>query len=742
MSAMSGDAKKLLEQPQTRRSHSSCLAEPMMPSRWSRSRHNSIHWESSIHLQRQLSEPRLDLLAREANALQRDVSPQKAVDTDSDCPTPPVVQMTSEARVTARHFAWRYVEGVASGLVEHLEGKGRTETAPRSEKLTPITVATLAILVAASVVDVHRWTALPPWAEGPAAALRVTALLVAARFGGGWVVAIVRQHAATSPYAVLLEGIQSYVEVFAAGMLCFILRLHRVSDALWADRLERAAGSLMAASALTACRWLVECLYSTRLLKLRCGAQVLENAWQRAAIDRLCRWKPSKEPPLALRSGSGIWEFDMQCAKLIKGHSAEFIAQQDKDAELLEAARIFSEIIAAMSQQASGSPSRMTRVPTPAGGEEVQGQSPREGRRSCVRLLELGDLKRCLEKGDADRAWAWLWGAGDEGAGAWLWQDSGQGLGIDEDMFVRRIMEMRADTRELVSSICEYNTIFRLFHNVVMCVYVASMALLALAVICPGALAALWWTFSSALVAVSFIFGPLIRDAFESLALILFIRPYDVGDRVVIADQRMMVVEINVLTTTFNNGFNELVWFRNSQIFSDKRGVRNLSRSEHAECAVELDILAEDSTMANIRGLERTVRKWCEERPHVWVAAHCGDATACAPGSGGILCSMAACGAGVMRWRFRAVHQRNLHSPLQVKVDASKLMLALIEACLARGVRLRRPPQGISLEGPADAINSPEHLSTMAWGHSPRSPSSHGLKSRHADNVRPSVASC
>merc|ERR1712157_522914 len=113
----------------------------------------------------------------------------------------------------------------------------------------------------------------------------------------------------------------------------------------------------------------------------------------------------------------------------------------------------------------------------------------------------------------------------------------------------------------------------------------------------------------------------------------------------------------NMLTTTFLNSQNELVWLRNSQIVADRAGVCNLSRSENAECAVELEILVEDSIPKNIQALERSVQAWCEARSETWVSEKCGTATVHSGGSSGILCSTDVASPGVVRWRFRAVHQ-------------------------------------------------------------------------------------
>jgi len=221
------------------------------------------------------------------------------------------------------------------------------------------------------------------------------------------------------------------------------------------------------------------------------------------------------------------------------------------------------------------------------------------------------------------------------------------------------------------------------------------------AIFWPEALAAVWWTFSSILVAVTFTFGALIKDVCESLTLILVIRPFDVGDRVIVANKRLLVVELNMLTTTFLNGSNELVWLRNSQIFSEPSGVCNLTRSVHTECGLEIELWAEESTTPNMRRLESFVRNFCDSKPQTWVPGANGAATVGADVSGvtvGVAGAGAMPGAGMIRWRFRAVHQDNLQSPSQIRLDVSRLLSALLGECVSAGLHLRRPTSEVHVK--------------------------------------------
>ena len=82
-----------------------------------------------------------------------------------------------------------------------------------------------------------------------------------------------------------------------------------------------------------------------------------------------------------------------------------------------------------------------------------------------------------------------------------------------------------------------------------------------------------------------------------------------------------------------------------------------MSRSGGAECAVELELLAEDSTTANVRGLEQAARALCEAHAETWVPEKSGIATVVSGGNGEVLCSMAGGTPGTVRWRFRAIHR-------------------------------------------------------------------------------------
>lgn len=586
----------------------------------------------------------------------------------------------------SRRPSLQVVDGLASGFVRHLEHArlpvitdGPAPKTPDDGNFEALDYAKLVGLLAVGVGGGFAQQALGVLSWVPASAQGLALWISVSWYIAPLALAKGKQLEVLEPYLALFEGLLPSAAHFLAGFSMIAVGVHRAPEYV-GEFLYNVAMAIMMSSVLSAGRWLVECLYSTRLLKLRCGPRVLDNAWHRAVVERFRECvergpEAALDPSPVLPQFRGLWEFDFHCAELIRLNAADAHSKkdQDEDYDAAEGAELFNQIIELKEAQSA----TIEESPTSAS----------------YRTLSAEMLLSLLPKEDAQNAWVWLWGDGGDGTGEWLWNDCADGPGVDESTFVNRISQAKAETEKLVSNICEYNSIFALFRTVVGVAHGGAMICMLLSLFWPGAMATLWWISSSVIVAVSFTFGPLIRDACESLALILVIRPFDVGDRVVIAGNRMRVMEIDMLTTTFMNGHNELVWIRNSQIFAEKGGVRNLSRSKNEECGVELDLLAEDSTQQNIEALSAAVKKFCEAWPDKWVANDCGQATALASPAGcTVAATMSVSGAATVRWRFRATHRENLHNALSLAMDTSRLLTLLVDVCNKLGIRFCRPP--------------------------------------------------
>eukprot|EP00927_Polykrikos_kofoidii_P050128 TRINITY_DN4405_c0_g1_i6.p1 TRINITY_DN4405_c0_g1~~TRINITY_DN4405_c0_g1_i6.p1 ORF type:complete len:617 (+),score=103.02 TRINITY_DN4405_c0_g1_i6:66-1916(+) len=578
-------------------------------------------------------------------------------------------------------------------VAKHMDSvMGKLEAGPGQKTIPSNRSANMSFAAVVSLLCLPFMVSVPSWAEDLVALVRAVALAVAAHYGGPCVLHPLKQNAAVMPYTVLFESVQSYMACFVAAGLFLVVRVQNGSDdSMLAYLLTSTARLVMAVAAVSATRYVIESLYSTRLLKNRCEQRVLENQWQHAVVERLhnISQETSSSRAPVLSTGSGPFEFDAHCAMLIQRHAKELDSPKTSHETRAMVSAIFDQIT-----RSKGSPIG-------------------------ARTMSPEDLDRALPKEDAQRAWAWLHRKKDTPA-----KDGNSDGGSDSDSadepvdeieFRERIAETRAETLDLASSICEFHTVCGLFRSILQIVHCGALSAIFLALFFPAAFANVMWTLSSILVAGSFMFGSLARDVCESLALILFIRPFDVGDRVCVAGAVLIVVEVNLLTTAFVNPYNELVWLRNSQIFSDSSGVRNFSRSEHSECAVELDLLAEDCSFENIEALEKFVRDWCEERKESWLYDQCGDATACSGPDAGVLSSTSEKYPGIIRWRFRAVHKSNLHVPSVVKRATSRLLLGLLEACKDRNIRLQQPATRVIIDGENQlAHHLPQQMGTLA----------------------------
>ncbi|KAH7365103.1 hypothetical protein KP509_18G009100 [Ceratopteris richardii] len=94
--------------------------------------------------------------------------------------------------------------------------------------------------------------------------------------------------------------------------------------------------------------------------------------------------------------------------------------------------------------------------------------------------------------------------------------------------------------------------------------------------------------FSSVFIPSVFVFGNSARTTFESLIFLFVTHPFDVGDRVVVEGQTMLVEEMNVLNTVFLGPTNEKIYFPNSLL--SLKVISNYYRSPDQGDAVDFQV--------------------------------------------------------------------------------------------------------------------------------------------------------
>ncbi|PRW44384.1 Mechanosensitive ion channel 10 [Chlorella sorokiniana] len=97
-----------------------------------------------------------------------------------------------------------------------------------------------------------------------------------------------------------------------------------------------------------------------------------------------------------------------------------------------------------------------------------------------------------------------------------------------------------------------------------------------------------WLTFSSVILAFTFIFGNSIRTVFECVVWLFSVHPYDVGDTLVIGGENHRVAEIALLNTTLVRADGARIYRPNSRL--NNESLFNLSRSTNKAESIKLSL--------------------------------------------------------------------------------------------------------------------------------------------------------
>ncbi|GAM17962.1 hypothetical protein SAMD00019534_011370 [Acytostelium subglobosum LB1] len=121
---------------------------------------------------------------------------------------------------------------------------------------------------------------------------------------------------------------------------------------------------------------------------------------------------------------------------------------------------------------------------------------------------------------------------------------------------------------------------------------------------------------STTILALSFAFGQTLRNIFESLILIFFVRPFEVGDKIAINEEVLFVERIGILFTSFKSTDGKAVYVPNSNMLTARK-IENHQRSE--DCWIGIDLLINFTTpVEKLYILEAKIDKWIKAQPEKW----------------------------------------------------------------------------------------------------------------------------
>ncbi|EFA80116.1 putative transmembrane protein [Heterostelium album PN500] len=121
---------------------------------------------------------------------------------------------------------------------------------------------------------------------------------------------------------------------------------------------------------------------------------------------------------------------------------------------------------------------------------------------------------------------------------------------------------------------------------------------------------------STTILALSFAFGTTLRNIFESLILIFFVRPFEVGDKIAINEEVLFVDRIGILFTSFKSLDGKAVYVPNQNLLTARK-IENHQRSE--EVWIGVDLLINFMTpVEKLYILEAKIDKWMKAQPEKW----------------------------------------------------------------------------------------------------------------------------
>ena len=112
-----------------------------------------------------------------------------------------------------------------------------------------------------------------------------------------------------------------------------------------------------------------------------------------------------------------------------------------------------------------------------------------------------------------------------------------------------------------------------------------------------------WLTFSSVLLASSFVFGPSLRSVFENAVFLFTIHPFDVGDDLIVGTDGFSVQKICLNTVVLKKGDGSHVYMPVANL--NDVAITNLSRSGNAieSFKLSMDISTPQSVIEELRGV-------------------------------------------------------------------------------------------------------------------------------------------
>ncbi|GBG33134.1 Mechanosensitive ion channel protein 10 [Hondaea fermentalgiana] len=215
--------------------------------------------------------------------------------------------------------------------------------------------------------------------------------------------------------------------------------------------------------------------------------------------------------------------------------------------------------------------------------------------RVALRMIPAADFVQVMSKVDHTVPWDKLWKdyLDPESVGFITWQ-----------RFRKSMLDMFESRSNLALTLLDSQAVIRSMDGLIMSFLSMVVLIIGLSLYSSN-FVSLFASFGTVIVGYSFIFGSSVQEAFDNVIFLFGMHPYDVGDTVLIEDQKLQVARIRLLTTDFVRNDGSAI--RRANKIVRGQNLINLSTSEnHAQEFTTL-IPAADVTEAFMEDLLREI---------------------------------------------------------------------------------------------------------------------------------------
>ncbi|CAE7229603.1 MSL10 [Symbiodinium necroappetens] len=200
---------------------------------------------------------------------------------------------------------------------------------------------------------------------------------------------------------------------------------------------------------------------------------------------------------------------------------------------------------------------------------------------------------------------------------------------------------------------------------------------------------------STVALGLSFIFGNLLKEIFESVVLLLAMHPYDVGDRIQLGDGDTIriytVQKINIMTTEVRDLANHCIYLKNNALYNEASLV-NLGRSLNAVVEIGVTFQTSEMSTAVSYRINQYVNLYVQENAHAWVPSYVRSFSPVERGRAS--CDLA----GAVTHCVRIMHRQPWQNIRDIRRDTTELMYKILGQLHSWGVDFRNTPQPVHIE--------------------------------------------